>query len=149
MKVVLIKDVQGTGKKDQVVEVSDGYARNYLLPRKLAREATAQAIGQIQQQKAAEAHRKQVEQEQARQTAKELSGITVAVPVRAGKDGRLFGSVTSAEIAQALAQQGYEVDKKKIVLPDGLRQLGEAEVEVRLFTGISAKLKVNIVAMPV
>ena len=115
MKVILLSDVKGTGKKDQILEVSDGYARNFLLPRKLAREATNEALNAIDTAKRAAKHRDDVKREQAEQQARELKGKVVIVKMRAGENGKLYGSVTNELIADAmLAQHGVEVDKRRI-----------------------------------
>ncbi|MDR3086108.1 MAG: 50S ribosomal protein L9 [Christensenellaceae bacterium] len=146
MKVILLKDIKGTGKKDQIIEASDGFARNYLLPRKLAVEASASNLNAIAGAKAAADHRREAERLAAREQAKKLEEFTVNVAVRAGEKGRLFGKVTNQEIADALkAQYGIEVDRRKISVGT-IKELGENEAEVKLFPEISAKLKLKIVA---
>jgi len=150
MKVILKADVKGTGKKDQVVEVSDGYARNFLFPRKLAVEAGATQLNAIKKQQEAEAFHKQQAREKALAQSKELAGKQVTVAAKVGKEGgKLFGTVTSMEIAAALEQQlGLKVDKKKIRMDDHIKQLGETGIEVSLFEGVSVKLRVMVVAAP-
>ena len=125
MKVILLSDVKGTGKKGQILEVSDGYARNCLLKKKLAVEATASALNENAQKKAAEEKR-------------------IDIGVKCG-DGKMYGSVTTADIAEGLKKQGIEIDKKKIVLKENIKALGVFEIEIKVYAGISAKVKVNIV----
>ena len=147
MKVILLSDVKGTGKKDQILEVSDGYARNFLLPRKLAREATNEALNAIDTAKRAAKHRDDVKREQAEQRARELKGKVVIVKMRAGENGKLYGSVTNELIADAmLAQHGVEVDKRKIELEEPVKAVGQVLATVRLAAGVSTRMIVNIVA---
>ncbi len=147
MKVILLKDVQGTGKKDQIVEVSDGFGRNYLLPRKLAIEATAGAIHSIESAKEAEKHRADVKRDEAERLSRALKGKVVIVKVRAGEGGRLYGSITTQEIAEALkAQHGVDLDRRKIELPEAVRTVGQTTVVLKLSAGISTRMILNIVA---
>lgn len=147
MKVILLSDVKGTGKKDQILEVSDGYARNFLLPRKLAREATNEALNAIDTAKRAAKHRDDVKREQAEQQARELKGKVVIVKMRAGENGKLYGSVTNELIADAvLRQHGVEVDKRKIELEEPVKAVGQVLATVRLAAGVSTRMIVNIVA---
>ena len=141
MKVILLKDVKGTGKRDQVLEVSDGYARNFLLPRKLAVEASANAINAIQNAKAAEEHRQAQQRQAMLELAKEMKDKEVRVTAKAGANGRLFGSVTGEAIAEAIKQQlGYEVDKRKIELSEQIKQAGRFEMTLRLGPNITARM---------
>ena len=145
MKVILLKDIQGTGKKDQIIEASDGFARNYLFPRKLAVEASNANLNAIETAKSAQSHRKEVEKEEAKVLAKKMSDMTVEIAVRAGENGRLFGKVTNQEVADALkAKYGMEVDKRKISI-DTIKEVGDAEAVVKLYPEVSAKLKLKIV----
>lgn len=147
MKVILLADVKGTGKKDQVMEVSDGFARNYLLPRKLAVEATSNALHSIETTKKAEQHRKDMQKQTAIEQAANMKDLVVTVKVRAGENGKLFGSLTTAEIADALkAQHGISVDKRKIVVEDHIKTVGKIVAEVRLYPEVTGKLTVDIVA---
>lgn len=147
MKVVLLQDIKGTGKKDQVLEVSDGYGRNYLLPRKLAKEASQDNLNAIKNQKQAEAHRKEVLRQEAVANAEKINSLSVTLQAKMGKDGRLFGSVGVKEIADALlAQHGIEADKKKIVLDSPIKSLGEYTVEIRLYPSVVSRLKVILTA---
>ena len=145
MKVILLKDIKGTGKKDQVIEVSDGFGRNYLLPRKMAIEATAEAVHSIEKSKQAEKHREDVKRDEAEKQARDLKGKVVIVKVRAGEGGRLYGSITGQEIADALkAQHGVEIDKRKINLDGDIKAFGTYQFEIKLYAGITAKLSVSV-----
>ena len=144
MKVVLKQDVKGQGKKGQLVNVSDGYARNFLLPRGLAIEADAQAMNDLKNKE--EAARFHVEQDKknASDTAKVLEGKTLKMTAKAGQGGRLFGSVTTKEVAEALKNQFHvEVDKRKIAMAD-IKAFGSYEAEIKLYQGISAKITVMV-----
>ena len=147
MKVILLADVKGTGKKEQIVNVSDGYARNFLLPRKLAREATAEAMNAVSRAKAAEEHREAENKKKAAQVAEGLRGKTIRLTARAGETGRLYGSITGQEVAEALEKQ-YHVtdDKRKIELSDAIRATGEYGASVWLYAGISAPMRVIVEA---
>ena len=135
MKVILTQDVKGQGKKDQIIEVSDGYARNFLLPRKLAVLANAQAMNEAKNKEAAKLHKIEVEKEEARAIAKRLEAITVKIVESAGNDNRLYGAVTSKDIAEKLAKDhGVTVDKKKIVMTEPIKTFGTYKVEVKLYT---------------
>ncbi|MBQ6076708.1 MAG: 50S ribosomal protein L9 [Clostridia bacterium] len=144
MKVLLLQDVKGTGKKGEVVNVSDGYARNFLLPRKLADPADAQAINAANIQKSAAQHRKFTAGVKAREQAKALDGQAVHVKARVGENGKMFGTVSGKEIAAALQEQkGIEIDRKKISV-DPIRALGEYTAKLSLFEGVSATVKVIV-----
>ena len=141
MKVILLTDVKDIGKKDDICNVSDGYARNFLFPKKLAKEASAQALNELKNAQEAQAFKKKTEEEAARKTASALEGKSVKLTAKAGKGDKLFGSVTAKEIAEALRQQyGVEVDKRKISLSADIKSFGTFECEVKLYTGISAKI---------
>ena len=147
MKVILLKDIKGTGKKDQILEVSDGFGRNYLLPRKLAVEATSEALNSIEKSKSAAKHREDVKKNDAETAARELKGKTVTVKVRAGENGRLYGSITTQEIADALkAQHGVELDKRKIELDEKVTTVGQTTISVKLYAGVSTKMNLVIEA---
>lgn len=144
MKVILLKDVKGAGKKGDVINAADGYARNFLFPRKLAQEATDTSMHILQNQKEAERRKKLAEIEAAQQLANELKGKEITITVKSGENGRLFGSITGKDIADELNKQtGLDIDKKKVVV-DNIRQLGDYEVEVKLYPEISTKIKVTI-----
>lgn len=146
MKVILLEDVRGSGKKGDIINASDGYARNYLFPKKLAQEATAANLNAIERQKAAATHRRETERQEALELKKKFAAMKVTVRVRAGENGKLFGAVTNQEIADALAAAyGLQIDRRKILLPDGgIKQTGPAQCEVRLFPEISATLKLDV-----
>lgn len=146
MKVILLEDVKKLGKKGDLVDVADGYARNYLFPRKLAREATEGGIKQLNQEKAALENKKRKELEQAKALAAKLSQMTVTLKVKSGEQGKLFGSVTSKDLSEALKEQhGIEVDRRKIELVEPIKSLGIYEIGVKLAPDVEAKLKVKIV----
>ena len=147
MKVILLKDVKGTGKKDQIVEVSDGYARNFLLPKKVAVEATSDAVNSIERAKGAAKHREDVKRDEAEKTARELKGKPVTVKVRAGEGGRLYGSITTQEIADALkAQHGVELDKRKIELDEKVTSVGQTTITLKMYAGVATKMNLIIEA---
>ena len=145
MKVILNQDVKGQGKKGDMVEVSDGYARNFLLPKNLAKEATKENINVMQGQKDSLEYRKKKELEEAQEIKVKVEAVTVKIKAKAGENGKLFGSVTSKEIAEELKMQHHvKIDKKKFVLPDGIKSLGVTEVDIKIHPGVVAKLKVSV-----
>ncbi len=147
MKVVLLQDIKGTGKKDQLVEVSDGYARNYLFARKLAKPATNSAINEVTTKAEAAEHHRQVELDNARALAAQIDGKAFTIRARAGSGDRLFGSVTAREIAAEIKRSaGCEIDKRKIVLERDIKAFGEYEVAVKVYNGVSAKITVQVVS---
>lgn len=144
MKVILTQDVKGSGKKGELINAADGYARNFLLPKGLAIEANNQAIGELKAKEASKQHKIQVEKEAAMETAKRLEGKTVSLTAKAGAGGKLFGSITTKEIADAIKKQyGAEVDKKKINVNE-IKAFGTYTAEVKLYTGIAAKMTVEV-----
>ena len=147
MKVILKADVRGSGKKGDVIEVSDGYAKNFLIKKGLAEPATASGINEISQRRTADAYHRAENEKLLRALAKELEGKTVTLSIRAGENGKVFGSVTTAHIAAALVASGYEVDQKKITTKEAIKTLGMFEAEVRLMEGVSAKVFVNVVPL--
>ena len=146
MKVILLEDVRGSGKAGEVVNVSDGYARNMLIPRKLAGEATAQNRKQLEKKKEAEKKKFEEDKAAALELKAKLEGAVITLKTKAGENGKVFGSVTSKDIADALKEQGFDVDKKKIQLDSPIKTLGETTVSVKLFTEIAGKVKVNVVS---
>ncbi len=147
MKVILLKDVKAQGKQGDVVEVSDGYARNYLFPNNLAKPATATAINSIKISKEAEARRRQIEHDEAVELCKKLAGLTVTVKIKTGANGKLFGALNSAAVSDALkAEYGIELDKKKIVIAEPIKALGRYILTIKPFAEVSGKLNVNVVA---
>ncbi len=148
MKVVLLVDLPGKGKKDEVVTVSDGYARNYLLPRKMAVEASPKVLNDIKNKEAAKQRKMELEKAAAQETADKLEGVLVKIKEAAGSaDGKMYGAVTTMDIAAALLDQyGLEVDRRKIVLPDPIRAYGTYTVDVKLYPGVTGKLNVLVYA---
>ena len=147
MIVILNKDVKGTGKAGDVVKVSDGYARNMLLPKGYAKEATEGNIRSLEKQKAIAAEKKAEEKARAEEQAEKIAGLSVLIKTKAGDGGRIFGSITSKDIAEALqAQHGIEIDKKKIQLDAPVKQTGELEVGLKLYYEVNARLKVIVEA---
>lgn len=143
MKVILLADVKGSGKKNQIIDVNDGYARNFLLPRKLAKEATAANLNAVNTANEAEAHRKEVMKAEAIENAKKLEKLSVKV-VGKGGNGKMFGSISSIDVAAAIKEQhGIEIDKKKIELP-AIKNAGEYEAVLKLYPDVSAKIKVIV-----
>ena len=145
MKVVFLADVKGQGKKDQIKEVSDGYARNFLLPKKLAAPADAKVMNEIKNKEASKQHKIDVERAEAKAIAEKLTSILVKIPSTAGADGRLYGSVTTKDISDALAKDfGISVDKRKIVMNDPIRAYGNYQLDVKLYTDVSGKINVLV-----
>ena len=145
MIVILTKDVKGTGKAGEVVKVSDGYARNMLLPKGLAKEATEGNIRNLEKQKAIAAEKHKEQKAAAQQQAKIIENITLEIKSKGGQTGKLFGSITSKDIAEALLkQENIKIDKKKIELSGPIKQAGETEVNIKLFSEVSATLKVRV-----
>ena len=145
MKVILTADVKGQGKKDQVIDVSDGYARNFLLPKKLAVPADAAALNEVKNKEASKQHKLDVEKKNAQDIAKKLETIVVRFVYAAGPDKRLYGSVTSKEIAEALKKDfGIEVDKRKITLTEPIKSFGTFKADVKLFTDVTGKITVEV-----
>lgn len=145
MKVILLADVKGQGKKNDVIEVSDGYGKNFLIPRKLAKVADAQSLNDVKVKEAAKQYRIETEKKEARELAERLTAILVKIPTSGGADGRLYGSVTSKDIVERLkADTGIEIDKRKLVLSDPIKAYGKYEVEVKLYTEITGKINVLV-----
>lgn len=148
MQVILLEDVKSLGKKGEIVTVNEGYARNFILPKKLGLEATTKNLNDLKLQKANEEKIKQEILDQARQFAKELEDKIVTVKIKAGDGGRTFGSVSTKEIAAAAKQQlGYDIDKKKMQLKDPIKGLGTYEVVVKLHPKVNGQLRVKVEAM--
>jgi large subunit ribosomal protein L9 len=147
MKVILKDNIKGVGKKNEVINASDGYARNFLFPKNLAVEATPENMQKLNSQNQAKQYRKDVEKEQATVIAKKLESITLEMKVQAGENGKIFGSVSSKEISESLEKQ-YKIiiDKKKIEIKEPIKVLGVRTVEARLFEGVTGKIKINVVA---
>ena len=145
MIVILLQDVKGKGKAGDVVKVSDGYARNMLLPKGLAKEATQGNVRNLEKQKAIAEEKREEQKAKAVRQAEELSKITLNIKSKGGENGKLFGSITGKDIAEALeAQENIKIDKKKIDMPGPIKQTGTETVTVKLFQDVSAKLKVKV-----
>ena len=145
MKVVLLADVKGSGKKGELVNVSDGYARNFLFPKKLAKEANAQALNELKNAEESKAFKIKQETEAAQASADKINGKSVSILAKAGQGGKLFGSVTAKEIAEAIKKQyGVDVDKRKIDTKGDMKAFGTYECEVKLYSGITATVKAVI-----
>ena len=145
MKVILTQDVKGQGKKDQVIEVSDGYARNFLLPKKLAVPADNSALNDVKNKEAAKQHKLDVEKAEAQATAEKLKSITVKFEYAAGPDKKLYGSVTAKDVAENLKKNyGIDIDKRKISLNENIKSFGNFTADVKLFTGVSGKINILV-----
>ena len=147
MKVVLTQDVKGQGKKNDIITVSDGYARNFLIKNKLAVEATASMVNSLEISKKADEHRRAVERAEAQALAQELSGKNVVVKIKVGETGKLFGALNTQSVSDALAAEGIDIDKKKIVLGEVIKSVGTYDVQLKLYPEISAKIKVTVEAL--
>lgn len=144
MKVILLEDVKGHGKKGELCSVSDGYARNFLFPKKLAAEASAAAMNELKNREAAKAHHIAEEKQAASDAAAKLNGQTVVIHARAGVSGKLFGAVTSKEVCEAVRESlGIEVDRRKLTVGE-IKAYGDYEAEIKLYSGISAKVTVRV-----
>ncbi|MBR7184908.1 MAG: 50S ribosomal protein L9 [Clostridia bacterium] len=145
MKVILTQDVKGQGKKDQMVNVSDGYARNFLLPKGLAIPADAKSINEMKTKEAAAQHKIEVEKQAARDLAAQLASVTVKMKAEAGTDGRIYGSITSKDVAEGLEKQHkITIDKRKIVLGDPIKAFGTYVLDVKLYPEIAGKITVVV-----
>ena len=147
MKVILKADIKGVGKKDEVINASDGYARNFLFPKNLAVEANAENMSKLKAQKEATQYKKDTEKEDAKKLAEKLTKIEVRIEVKAGENGKIFGGVSAKDIAENLEkQQNIKIDKKKIELKETIKTLGAHNVNVKLYEGVYGKIKVNVVS---
>ena len=145
MKVILCADVKGQGKKDQIVEVSDGYARNFLFPKKLAIPADSKALNEIKNKEASKQHKLDVEKATAIEIAKKLESLVVVFEYAAGPDKKLYGSVTAKDISEALkAKHGIEIDKRKITLSEPIKSFGTFKADVKLFTDVCGKITIEV-----
>ena len=145
MKVILLQDIKNVGKKDEIINANDGYARNFLFPKKLALEATKDNLLKLQAKKDSQAHKKSLEIEEFKKQAEKINNITLDLKVKAGENGKIFGGVSAKEIAQELSKEyKIEVDKKKIDLKEPIKVLGVSTVSVKLFEGVMGSLKVQV-----
>ena len=146
MKVILIEDVKGKGKKDQVLEVSDGYARNYLFKNKLAIAADAKAMNELKMKQDAKQHKHDLEKTAAVETAKKLESLTIIIPQEAGKENKLYGAVTAKDIVEKIKNEyNIEVDKKKLILDTPIKTFGTYKIKAKLFTDVAATVTVQVV----
>ena len=146
MKVILKQDIKGVGKKDQIINANDGYARNYLFPKDLAIPADKSNMNNLESKKASQANKKELEKKEATEIAKKIEAISLEIPVKSGENGKIFGSITTKEIAQNLEKQSnIKIEKKKIILQEPIKILGKFNIEIKLYDGVIAKLKLNII----
>ena len=146
MKVILLENVKGVGKKDEIINANDGYARNFLLPKKLAVEANNQNLAKLKSKQESNEHKKMTEKQEAEDLAKKLEKIILKIQVKAGENGKIFGGVTAKEIADRLqSQHNFKVDKKKIDLKETIKQTGMFNIDLKLYEGVNAKLKIHII----
>ncbi len=145
MKVLLLQDVKGTGKKGEIVNVNDGYAKNFLIKKGVAKVADATAINDLNGKNEAKARQIELAKQAANATAAKLNGANITVSAKVGADGKMFGAVTSKEIAEELVRLGYDVDKKQILLDSSIKMTGSYQVEVKLYSGIFAKFNLTVV----
>ena len=146
MKVILLENVKGVGKKDEIINANDGYARNFLLPKKLAVEANNQNLAKLKSKQESNEHKKMTEKQEAEDLAKKLEKIILKIQVKAGENGKIFGGVTAKEIAEQLQKQhDFKVDKKKIDLKETIKQTGMFTIDLKLYEGVNAKLKIHII----
>ena len=147
MKVILKADIKGVGKKDQIIEASDGYARNFLFPKKLAVEANNENMSKLNAKNQSKAYQKEQEKQEAQKIADKMSKILLKIEVKAGENGKIFGGVSSKEIAENLEEKySIKIDKKKIDLKETIKTLGTATVNIKLFEGVIGKLKIDVIS---
>ena len=147
MKVILLDNIKGVGKKDEVINASDGYARNFLFPKKLALEANAENMAKLKSKNDAKEYKKDLEKEEAKKIADKFNKILLKIPVKAGENGKIFGGVSAKEISEKLKDQhGIDVDKKKIDLKETIKVLGMQTVNIKLYEGIIGKLKIDVIS---
>lgn len=145
MKVILLQDIKNVGKKEEIINANDGYARNYLFPKKLAIEATKDNLLKLQAKKTAETKKKNAEIEANKKIAKKMEEMNLIIKAKAGSNGKIFGGITSKEISEELKKQyNFEVDKKKIILKETIKNLGEFSVEIKFGDGVIGNLKISI-----
>ena len=147
MKVILLEDIKGVGKKDQIINASDGYARNFLLPKKKAVEANNENLAKLKAKNDSKAYKKEMDIKEAKELAERIKSISLKIQVKAGENGKIFGGVTSKEIAESLkSDYSIEIDKKKIMLSETIKNVGHFFVEIKLYEGIIAKLNLNVLS---
>ena len=147
MKVILLQDIKNVGKKDEIINANDGYARNFLFPKKLAVEANNENMAKLKAKNESKAYKKEMDIKEAKAVKEKIEKITMKMVVKAGENGKIFGGVTSKEIAENLKKEySIEIDKKKVLLPETIKNIGTFTVDIKLYEGIIAQLKLNVVA---
>lgn len=147
MKVILLQDIKNVGKKEQIIEANDGYARNYLLPKKIAIEATKDNLAKLQAKKTSEANKKKAEIEANKEIAKKLEKIELTIKAKVGENNKIFGGITSKEISETLKKEyEIEIDKKKITIKETIKNLGRYTADIKFGDGVNAELAINITA---
>ena len=147
MKVILLADIKGVGKKDEVINANDGYARNFLFPKNLALEANKENMAKLKSKNDAKAYQKEMDIKAAKEVAEKINSITMKLEVKAGENGKIFGGVTAKEIAENLKKEyKIDIDKKKVLLSETIKTIGVHNIEIKLYEGIIAKLKLNVVS---
>ena len=147
MKVILLQDIKNVGKKDEIINANDGYARNFLFPKNLALEATKDNLLKLQAKKDSQKHRKNLEIEEFKKQAEKIKNITLEIKVKAGGNGKIFGGVTAKEISEELKKQyKMEIDKKKIVLKETIKNIGRFSVDIKFGDGVNAGLTINVIS---
>ncbi len=144
MKIILLQDVKGQGKKGDLIDVNEGYARNFLIKKGFAEAATPNKINELNQKKSSQAYHKQEELKAMKALAAEINGKSFTVNIKVGQNGKVFGSVTSADVAECLKAAGYDIDKKKIVIDGTIKNVGDYSVELKLAEGVGAKITVLV-----
>lgn len=147
MKVILLQDIKNVGKKDEIINANDGYARNFLFPKNLALEATKDNLLKLQAKKDSQQHKKNLEIEEFKKQADKLKDITLEIKVKAGANGKIFGGVTSKEISDELNKQyKIEIEKKKIILKETIKNIGRFSIDIKFGDGVNSKLKLNVIS---
>lgn len=147
MKVILLADIKGVGKKDEVINASDGYARNFLFPKNLALEANKENMAKLKSKNDAKVYQKEMDIKAAKEIAEKINSLTMKLEVKAGENGKIFGGITAKEIAENLKKDyNIDIDKKKVLLSETIKTIGVHNVEIKLYEGIIAKLKLNVVS---
>ena len=147
MKVILMQDIKGVGKKDEVINASDGYARNFLFPKKMAVEANTENMAKLKGRNDSKQHKKDVQKQEALNISKKLENITLTLKVKAGENGKIFGGVTAKEISEGLNKQyQIKIDKKKIDLKETIKNLGTFTIDAKLYEGVIGKIKIHIIS---
>lgn len=147
MKVILLSDIKGLGKANDVVEVNDGYARNFLLKKKLAKESSASNLNEVKLKKGAKAEHERRALEAAKKTAGELGGKSFTLKMKCGEGGKLYGAVTSSDIAEELKKNGFEIEKKQVVINTAIKNIGTTGVRIKLHPQVSCEININIEAL--